>query len=234
MRLYRFDSLMAFLFITGLLCSQAFGSSGVGAYLVPHFGYSWNRFHALEIEKSFLGAAGNGEADEEPTEGDRPRVGSKAQYRGGSFTFGVGGGLRLFDLRLGVLYFYASPAVEGYSVTYQYSPEKMRATGSKLAQAGGVDVHRVLADIQYTLPVWRFGIDLKTRIGAVMLRESNMESIDVSQGFSGDFGLGLTFSVLDFLSLGIEGYFGVLSFSSRYKGVYGIVGGLGATIQLMI
>lgn len=215
-----------------LLPLNAFGSSSIGAYVSPHLGYSWHQLKALQIEESFLSGSG----EDQPLD-PQPEVGSKGKYDGGGFTVGVSGGIRLFDLRLGLLYLWTPLQVDGTSRDYRYSSDYRSAVGEKYIDSGSLDFHRVLVDIHYAIPVWRFEVDLQTHIGAVLLGESDMRignDIEIKKGISGDLGLGLSFSAFDFLSVGVEGYFGFLMFVGNYKGVYGIVGGVGGFAQFSI
>jgi len=206
----------------------------VGFILEPEVGASWVRIKSLEIEKSFITATDPDEDDLDDWENLDPdslqkTVGRKAFYEGSGFSLGISGALKIFNVTLGVAYIWDSVTLDGYSKRYRYEPDRNRAGGRKFWDTGVIDLHRVMAQVGYLLPLWKFRIKLQTRIGTIYLDEGPLiigRAIDDTSGFAGDVGVGLSFHPFAFLSIGIEGYFGFFSFSGQYEGAYGTIGGI--------
>ncbi len=218
---------------------NADASDGFGVYLYPYAGYSWLKLKSLEIDEAFIAPPeGEIEIPVDPNFGDARRsVGRQSNFRGGGFTLGGSAGIRIFSLGLGVHYSWTPVEVEGYAKHYHYFPDLARAGGRKFLDRGVLDTQRVLFEVQYRLPIWRFEIAIRTRIGSVFIDDNGLavgRKLDTGGGFTGDLGASIVFNVVKPLSIGIDGWFGFFSFDGAYEGVYGSCGGLGLIVALEI
>jgi len=218
---------------------EALASGGVGAYLEPSVGYTWINLKSLEIETTFVrppldedGDPINDEADFDPDDARRS-VGRRTYYTGGGGSFGVSGGLRVFDLWLGLNYAYIPAELDGYSKRYRYEPDKVRATGKKFVDDGTAWFQRLCLELKYGLPLWRFSIDFRTRVGAIYVNSGPLimgRAVESGSGYTGDLGAGLSFSPFSYVAVGVTGWFGFFSFTGKYDGAYGTVGGIDVNI----
>ena len=234
-------SVFPFVFLLGSLffCNSARAAEGVGFYLEPLVGFSRVTVKTLEIEKSFITSK-----DDDPDDGVEDdwsavdpnevqgSVGRKAYFAGAGFSLGAAAGIKLFSLSLGGVYAWDSVTMDGYSKRYRYRP-----TGRKFLDSGTIDLHRVMAQVKYGLPIGRIEVNFQTRIGVLYLDEGPLlmgRAIDSGSGFSGDVGIGLAFSVTSWLSVGVNGYFGFFSFTGDYEGAYGTIGGMNGSFVVHI
>jgi opacity protein-like surface antigen len=219
--------------------APAVAADGIGFYVKPSVGYSWITLKTLEIETNFVrpplddeGDPIDDNADFDPDDARRS-VGRRTYYTGGALTLGISGGLHLFDLWLGMSYSYMPSDLEGYSKRYRYEPEKVRATGKKFNDEGVAQFQRVMLELRYGLPIWRFEIDFQTRVGAIYIEDGPLimgRAVDSEAGYTGDLGVGLAFAPFRYLKLGVSGWFGFFSFTGKYDGAYGTVGGIDLSI----
>ncbi len=239
-------SVFPFVFLLSSLafCNGARAADGVGFYLEPIVGFSRVTVKTLEIGKNFITSGDDDPHDDveadwsavDPNE-VQGSVGRKAYFAGAGFSAGAAAGIKLFSLSLGGAYIWDSVAMDGYSKRYRYRPEKNRATGRKFLDSGTIDLHRVMVQIKYGLPLGRIEVNFQTRIGVLYLDEGPLllgRAIDSGSGFSGDVGIGLAFSVASWLSVGVSGYFGFFSFSGDYEGAYGTIGGMNGSFVVHI
>ncbi|MBW2278887.1 MAG: hypothetical protein JRF63_15445 [Deltaproteobacteria bacterium] len=142
-------SALFFALVVSIGAAEAWATGGVGVYLEPSFGYTWINLKSLEIETTFVRPPIDDDGDPIDDEAEfdaddaRRSVGRRTYYTGGGGSIGVAGGLRLFDLWLGVNYAYIPADLEGYSKRYRYEPDKVRATGKKFDDAGTAWFHRL-------------------------------------------------------------------------------------------
>lgn len=218
---------------------ECLAAGGVGVYLEPTAGYTWINLKGLEIETTFVRPPLDEDGDPIDDEADfdaddaRRSVGRRMYYTGGGGSFGIAGGLRLFDLWLGVNYAYIPADLEGYSKRYRYEPDKVRATGKKFNDEGTAWFQRVTAEFKYGLPLWRFTVDIRTRVGAIYVNSGPLimgRAIEAGSGYTGDLGAGLSFTPFPYVAVGVTGWFGFFSFTGKYEGAYGTVGGIDVNI----
>jgi hypothetical protein len=234
----------AALALTALTLScAAQAADGVGFYVQPTAGHTWVSLKSLEIETNFvrppLDDTGNPIDDKADFDADDARrsVGRRTYYTGSGPAVGVAAGLSLFDLRLGINYSFMPIEFDGYSKRYRYEPEKVRATGMKFNDSGVAPLQRLTAELRYGLPIWRFTVDFRTRVGAIYVDSGPLimgRAIEAGSGYTGDLGAGLLFTPFSYVSLGFVGWFGFFSFTGKYDGAYGTVGGLDISIVFHI
>ncbi|MCP4677627.1 MAG: hypothetical protein GY854_19350 [Deltaproteobacteria bacterium] len=220
---------------------KARAADGFGAYFTPSIGYSWFKLKSLEIDESFIKPPDEA-LDEENLEdldfSDAKRsVGSKSSFKGGGATIGGSAGVRIFSVCLGAHYSWTPVRVEGYAKNYHYFPELARAGGRKFLDRGVIDIQRILFELKYKLPIWKFEIGLRTRVGTIVIDDNGLamgRTVDSDMGFTGDLGASLAFFPVSFFSIGIDGWFGFYSFNGIYEGVFGSAGGLGLLLSLEI
>ncbi len=213
----------------------------IGFYASPSIGFARYRFKGLEIEESFVKKTE--ETENIDTSGGVPdieeesvvSVGRKANYDGSGVTIGIGAGIRLFSLSLGVHYDWTPVNVEGYWKDYQYIAELERASGAKVKETGKIHVQRVLFELIYGLPIWRFELGFRSRVGAVFIDNNGLpmgRAAEQGSGFAGELGLCIEYYITGYLTVGLDGFYGILFFYGDYEGVYGTGGGLDAFFTL--
>jgi hypothetical protein len=214
-------------------------ADGIGVYVKPSLGYSWITLKTLEIETTFVRPPIDDEGDpiDDKAEFDpddaRRSVGRRTYYEGGGMAVGISGGVHLFDLWLGVNYSYLPVELDGYSKRYRYEPDKVRATGKRFHDKGVAQLQRVTAELRYGLPIWRIELSFQTRVGGIFIDEGPLimgRAVESGAGYTGDLGIGLGFTPFRYLTVGVSGWFGFFSFTGKYDGAYGTVGGLDANI----
>jgi hypothetical protein len=222
-----------------LVAGEAHAAGGIGAYLEPTAGYTWINLKSLEIETTFVRPPldDDGEPVDDQADFDlddaRRSVGRRTHYTGGGGTIGISGGVRLFDLWLGINYSYIPAEMDGFSKRYRYEPEKVRATGKKFEDSGTAWFQRLTAEFKYGLPIWRFAIDFRTRVGAIYVNSGPLimgRAVESGSGYTGDLGGGLSFTPFSYVAVGVTGWFGFFSFTGKYDGAYGTVGGIDVNI----
>jgi len=222
-----------------LVAGGANAAGGVGIYLEPTVGYTWINLKSLEIETTFVRPPVDeyGDPIDDKAEFDaddaRRSVGRRTYYTGGGASIGVAGGLRLFDLWLGINYTYIPADLEGYSKRYRYEPDKVRATGRKFDDEGTSWFQRLTAEFKYGLPLWRFSFDIRTRVGGIFINSGPLimgRAIEAGSGYTGDLGAGLSFTPFSYFAVGVTGWFGFFSFTGKYDGAYGTVGGIDVNV----
>jgi hypothetical protein len=232
---------LAFAFAAG----GARAADGVSVFVEPSVGYTVATLKALEIETSFIRP--KLDDDGEPIDTDdwsnvdpsefQATVGRRAYYEGSGFSCGAAAGVRLFAVQLGVSYTYDALTLDGFSKRYRYLPEKKRAGGRKFMDDGRADFQRVEALMRYILPVWKIQFEFQTRIGGIFIDEGPLivgRAIREGTGFTGDVGVGVGVSPVEFLTVRAGGYYGFFSFSGDYEGAYGTLGGFVFAIVLSI
>lgn len=216
-------------------------ADGIGLFLKPTVGGAWVTLKTLEIEKTFIRPPDAEDGDEEPDFGDfteddaRRPVGRKAYYEGSGLAVGATAGVRLFSLWLGVNYSWMPVNLRGYSKRYRYDPDRVRATGRAFVDEGSAEFQRIQLEVRYGLPIWRFELALQTRVGGIIVDEGPLligRAANGDNGLTGDFGAGISYAALGWLTLGITGWFGFYSFTGAYDGAYGTVGGLDGSVVL--
>ncbi len=223
--------------ILSLLAAGRVDAGGFGAYLKPTFGYDWMTLKSLEVEQGFLSPPldpETGDIDEEAAEelalsSARRPVGRKSFYEGGGVSTGVAAGFRFSSLRLGAEYAWSPVQMDGYSKRYRYDPEKLRARGRRFLDEGTITVQRVLCVLEYGLPFGPVEIMARTRVGGVFLDEGPLimgNSVGRGAGFAGDLGLGCELAILSWLGIAVHGFYGFVSFSGKYDGAFGSLGGI--------
>lgn len=219
------------------IAGPAGAADGIGFYLKPSVGYTWVNLKSLEIETTFVRPPLDDDGDPVDDQADfdaddaRRSVGRRTYYTGGGASLGASGGIKLFDLWLGVNYTYVPVEFEGYSKRYRYEPEKVRATGKKFGDSGTAWFQRVLAELRYGLPIWRFEVSFQTRVGSIFVDSGPLimgRAVEEGSGYSGDLGGGLAFTPFPYVTIGVNGWFGFFSFTGKYEGAYGTVGGIDA------
>ncbi len=194
----------------------------VGAYVEPWIGGVGVDYKSLEIKKSFV--TSTEPPDPAGADGDTDDVGLRSRYEGGSASFGVSAGLRLKALKLGVHAAWSSPRFDGYWKSYRYSPELKRATGQKVYAGGEVKLNRVMFEVAYGFPFWRFEFGFITRIGGVAFRPKELEvgpSVD-ERGLCAEMGARLDFAVVRYVSIGFAATVGGFVFDGSFDGAFGV------------
>ncbi len=221
--------------------SEVSALDGFGAYFTPSIGYSWFKIKSLEIDESFIKPPDD-ELDQIDIENldfsDAKRsVGSKSSFKGGGLAIGGSAGIRILSVCLGAHYSWTAVQVKGHAKHYHYFPELARAGGRTFLDNGVVDIQRILFVLKYKLPIWKFEIGLRTRVGTIIIDDNGLamgRTVDSDMGFTGDLGALLAFFPVSFFSIGVDGFFGFFSFDGIYEGVFGTAGGLGLLLSLEI
>jgi hypothetical protein len=215
-----FTVFLGFLFFA----AEAKAFDGFHFFVTPGIGYSWYTFKSIEVEDSFLG----GDDDEPlpPTqELSSKDMGGKSFYEGGGLNLSVSAGVKILALRLGVYYSWTPVNVEGYSKRYEYDPLYGAAYSSpKNEQSGTINVQRVFFEAGYGLPIWKFELVIKTRIGSIYIDENDLplgRAVEGDSGFAGELGLGLNLHLASFFEIGIEGDYGFFSFDGMFEELFG-------------
>jgi hypothetical protein len=204
------------------------GFDGFNLYVRPVLGVSWLRIRSMEIDRDFVNyTEAEAAEDEDPMTVEELEdlasedqvVGAKSFYTGSGFSAGFSVGLKLRSLGLGVHYAWAGIETNkgkegdkktgGYYKEYKYSADIQGAYGPQEYQQGTIKVKRLLFEMSYGLPFWRFELMFITRIG-------------------------LALYPVDFFGFGINGFGGFFSFTGTYEGAYGIITGLTGFIVLQI
>ena len=232
---------------------------GFNLYARPAIGISWFRLKSMEIDRDFVTYTEDDlELEEDPwTEDDLEDfieeeedlvVGAKSFYTGSGLTAGISAGLKIRSLGLGIHYAWAGIKTNkgqegdlktgGYYKEYMYSAEINGAYGPKNYQQGTIKVKRLLFEMSYGLPIWRFELMFITRIGTIYLDEGQLQvgrALEKKDhGLTGDLGAGIGIYPLDFFGFGLNGFGGFYSYTGKYEGLYGIISGLTGFIVLQI
>jgi hypothetical protein len=236
--------------------STSWSFEGFNLYARPAIGVSWFKLKSMEIDRDFVTYTEGEENDGDPwTTDDLEELteedivaGAKSFYTGSGFTAGISAGLKIRALGLGVHYAWAGIKTNkgkegdkktgGYYKEYIYSAEIKGAYGPQIFQQGTIKVKRVLFEMSYGLPFWKFELMFITRIGTVYIDEGNLQvGVILEQkdhGIAGDLGAGLALYPLDFFGFGLNGFGGFYSFTGKYEGAYGVLSGLTGFIVLQI
>jgi hypothetical protein len=219
---------------------------GFKLYVTPAVGAAWLRVKSMEIEKDFVSFTVDDENVDELASEDKV-VGFKAFYTGSGVTPAISAGIKIFSLGLGFHYAYTALKTNkghpedkktgGYSKEYRYSAEVKGAVGESVYKTGTIGVKRILFELWYGLPVWRFEIVFTTRIGGVVVDPGELEigrAIKTKNGIGGDIGMRLEVYPLDFMGIGIGGWGGFFAFAGTYEGTYGSGAGFGGNLTFRI
>jgi hypothetical protein len=234
-------ALIVMLFSTA---SSAF--DGVKLYATPAVGANWLRIKSMEIEKTFVSLASDNTSVTELANEDQV-VGSKSFYTGSGVTPSVSAGIKLFSLGLGFHFAYTAMKTNkgqkgdkktgGYYKEYRYSSEYNGAVGNNQYQQGTIGVKRIMFELLYGLPVWRFEFVFTTRVGGCMVDPNKLQigrAISTKNGIAGELGMRIEFYPLDFLGIGFGGGGGFFAFAGTYEGTYGGGGGFSGNLTFRI
>ena len=219
---------------------------GVKLYATPAVGVNWLRVKSMEIEKSFVSLSSDGSAVTELASEDQV-VGAKSFYTGSGVTPAVSAGIKLFSLGLGFHFAYTAMKTNkgnekdrktgGYYKEYRYSSEYNSAIGENQYQQGTIGVKRIMFELLYGLPVWRFEFVFTTRVGGCMVDPNKLQigrAIRTKNGIAGELGMRIEFYPLDFMGIGIGGGGGFFAFAGTYEGTYGGGGGFSGNLTFRI
>lgn len=225
-----------------LFPSTGHAFDGIKLYATPSLGAAWLKIRSMEIAKEFVSFT----VDDETVNEDRV-VGAKSFYTGSGITPGISAGLKIKSLGLGVHFAYTAMNTNegkpgdtktgGYYKEYMYSAELRGAVGENEYQQGKIGIKRILFEMSYGLPVWRFAFVLTTRVGGIVVDPGDLEigrAIATKNGFAGDLGARLEIFPLDFMGIGIHGWGGFFAFSGTYEGTYGGGGGFGGHLTFQL
>lgn len=216
--------------------SPANASRTAAFYLEPHLGFVSIRLRAVEIENSFVAAINYDSEDDESwdeidPEGIIAPVGRMVSYKGTGMDMGIEAGVKISGLKLGLSYSWLNVSFSGYSKRYRYMPELLRAGGQKLYDTSNFSIYRIMGSMRYGIPIWKFLLNLQTRIGALIVGDTALiigRAAEEKAGFTGDVGLEFSIRPNKWISVGIMGHAGFFAFAGKYEGAMGgVFGGNG-------